>query len=431
MPMRRIDETHEPGHPSKIQGERTFPLWHTACSGVDMLFGSLQALNLDIVCGGADDDGGGGGDGGGEPVMDVAPEPAQEAPEAPAAPVEPYNAPVDEVPNYTAPEATPDAAQDPGVGAFGANPALETGAPAAAPAGPEFPPVQAFDDVPPRADAPDAVPTAAPVDPEAALRALPLPDAPLAPPTAADLGTPPAPSTFSELDRFNYQADIAQNYRDLASPPELFQGTRGDCFNVAGINALTARDPDGVLGLAQPTRREGIWGVTTLNPDGQPNHVYTHDGRISTGGDRSQDRGLAGATTSDPQLQAVYNATSLLYHPGQPGGNPAYAMERLGADARGYNDPTAAITDYQNGGAAVLGTMSDRQLQAMDPATRQAFEGAGLVPGHAYQVASVLRHPDGRDYAVLSNPWGREHPQPVPVSDLNRYFNSGFSGRTR
>lgn len=262
-----------------------------------------------------------------------------------------------------------------------------------------------------------------PIDPVQAINSMvPLPEYPTEAPYIEPSGTPAQPS-------FEAQVDIAQHYQDLASPSELQQGQRGDCFNVAALNVLNAENPGYLQSLTQETRREGIYNVSTLDRQGNPHDVYVRDTPIRNG-----------ATTDDPALQSVYNATSLLYHPGKPGGSPADAMERVGADA-GQMSPLDAVAAHQNGeGGAVLGTWDQRSLANADPSVQQGFRDANLYDGHAYQVASVIRNEsDGRDYAVLRNPWqsgtpenpGSVHPRPIPVEDLDKYFSSGFAGTTR
>jgi hypothetical protein len=270
-------------------------------------------------------------------------------------------------------------------------------------------------------------PTAA-IDPVAAINQMvPLPEYPPAPPTLDDIHGPIAGGP-SGRDTFNAWVDIAQNYQDTASPPELWQARRNDCFNVASLNALTARNPDEVLSLATETRRDGVWDVATMNRAGNEQHVYVNDTPLIRGG----------ADGNDPALVAIYNGTSQLYHPGRPGGYPDDAMQRVFAQTD-VTTPELAALRYRDttDTAAVLGTLSPRQL---DDATRQAYADANLHPFHAYQVAGVFTNPDdGRDYAVLRNPWGYNadpaaqpgqsvHPQPIPLSDLNRLFATGTNG---
>lgn len=263
-----------------------------------------------------------------------------------------------------------------------------------------------------------------PIDPEQAIQSMvPMPEMPEAPHFDAPTHTSAGPSAD---EMFRTRVDIAQNYADLASPSELHQGARGDCFNVAALNVLNAENPDYIHQLAQETRREGIYNVGTLDRQGNEHDVYVRDTPI---------RG--GATTDDSHLQAVYNATSLLYHPGRPGGDPGDAMERVGASTS-YLSPTDAALAYQNGdGAAILSTPN---LTRATPEAQQALRDVGLYDNHAYQMAAVIHNDaDGRDYAVLRNPWGsgtpdnpgNVHPAPIPVEDLHRYFASGVVGTTR
>lgn len=265
-----------------------------------------------------------------------------------------------------------------------------------------------------------------PIDPEQAIRSMvPMPEMPGVPhidaPTAAQQAAGP-----TAADIFHTRVDIAQNYADLASPSELHQGARGDCFNVAALNALNNENPDYIHQLAQESRRDHIYNVATLDRQGNEHDVYVRDTAI---------RG--GATTDDPHLQAVYNATSLLYHPGRPGGDPGDAMERVGASTS-YVTPSEAALAYQRGeGAAIIGTPNLTHASAAD---QQALRDVNLYDNHAYQVASVIHNDaDGRDYAVLRNPWGagtpdnpgNVHPAPIPVDELDRYFTSGVVGTTR
>jgi hypothetical protein len=260
------------------------------------------------------------------------------------------------------------------------------------------------------------------IDPEQAIQSMvPPPADPLPPPTAADFDHSTLLPGPTARERFDAQVDIAQHYADTASPPEVWQDARNDCFNVASINAMAAYDPDGVASLVSPTSRGDVVQVHTIDRDGNPRDVYVNPWPLQRGG----------ADGTDPDLLALYNGTTQLYHPGQPGGSALDAMQRLGADTYG-GSPNDIIDRYRNGeGGAVLGVPAAR---FMTPEQQQAVEDYGLHDWHVYQVASVIHNEDdGRDYAVLRNPWGygdgsSPHPAPIALDELPNVFGYGVIG---
>jgi hypothetical protein len=50
-----------------------------------------------------------------------------------------------------------------------------------------------------------------------------------------------------------------------------------------------------------------------------------------------------------------------------------------------------------------------------------------LHPNHAYTVTAVIQR-NGEPYVVLRNPWGNDHPEPIPFKDIPRYFPTYSSG---
>lgn len=281
-------------------------------------------------------------------------------------------------------------------------------------------------------------------DPNDQLASLPMPEMP----TQAPHIDPPTPEQLAQgpsaQQRFDAQVDIAQNYQDTASPSQLYQGGRNDCFNVAAINALNAHDPNGMQARVEPTNDPNVMRVFSENRMGDGDSTYVNPWQLQpVGSQRNAEPSYnfigqdlrGGAVSDDPSLQSIYNATTQRYHPSQPGGDPEDAMRRLGADT--YSGAPSEIAQmYRNGdGGAVIGTHPERTLT---PEQQQAYQQYNLQPWHAYQVSSVIRNDaDGRDYVVLTNPHAPyvdgspRHPRPIPVEEADRLFAGGTIGRLR
>lgn len=190
----------------------------------------------------------------------------------------------------------------------------------------------------------------------------------------------------------------------------LRQADRADCFNVAATESLWEAHPEEMKSLVTPTAKEGVADVLTYDREGQPVHEYVQTDSIRSG---------AVAVGADPDMQTAYNATSLLYHPGKSGGSTGDAMERYGATVT--NDYASSTVDRftDEGGAAVIGTpegLPDRPYN--------------LHGWHAYIVKGTYTDVrDGREHVILKNPWGRDHPLPVPRAEVDDIFDGGSHGQ--
>ncbi|MBK6697603.1 MAG: hypothetical protein IPG50_36280 [Myxococcales bacterium] len=226
------------------------------------------------------------------------------------------------------------------------------------------------------------------------------------------------------------QADIAANYRDLASPA-LEQGPIGDCTVVSAINAL-AQTPEGLAFLDSLVTElaPGIYGVSLRDPYGNPVTV-----QVAMEGARP---GLVGATGSIA-LAAIERAigavqtTALELDPLGPiaiGSPPTAAMQALGLENVVDALPSDVVTSFaESKGSAVVAAVATAPVDD-NPAYAAALAEYGLTPNHQYSVATTYTDPvTGGLMAVLSNPWGVDHPTAVPVDQMDALFSSATWGR--
>ncbi|MBK6693651.1 MAG: hypothetical protein IPG50_15805 [Myxococcales bacterium] len=262
----------------------------------------------------------------------------------------------------------------------------------------------------PAAAAPSAssgeTPAAAPIDPEAAIRAMvPTPEVPAPVQFTPEDLRGAGPGT-TERERTLARADMALNHEDPASPPRVYQNDIGNCGVIATLNA-TARTPAGqeylrgLEGAPQPAPGQGANGDETL-------------------------RGLEASTGY------------------QEGLNSAQVFDHLGLGAR---DTSArqAVVDYQRDPSQPTTVTSHAAYDWNDQHS--------IYGNHVYEVAGHYRHPEtGETMVLLRNPHGASisadtphgqerslHPRTqhtdgqyypgVPISQMNRYFGVGTRGR--
>jgi hypothetical protein len=69
-------------------------------------------------------------------------------------------------------------------------------------------------------------------------------------------------------------------------------------------------------------------------------------------------------------------------------------------------------------------------LEIATPDQASAQREFHILPDHAYQVAAVIHNDaDGLDYGVVRDPFGFDHPSPIPLSRVNDPFLFGQIAR--
>lgn len=210
----------------------------------------------------------------------------------------------------------------------------------------------------------------------------------------------------------------------------------GDCYFVSSVASLARTDP------------QAIRDMITENRDADDN-VTSYTVRFN-----QRDGGLLGTGLFSGNEQVSYNVlpSELIANGSAPADNgevwvnvleAAYAkhvgsVEELG-NGGNAQDALYALTgreadsfspggdysfedlqsDFNNNRNVVLDTKSDGQ----DPKKKVQGSPYNLVTSHSYTLENVYTDSNGRQMVQLRNPWGYDHPQPIPFEELGRYFS--------
>ncbi|MBK6697624.1 MAG: hypothetical protein IPG50_36385 [Myxococcales bacterium] len=228
------------------------------------------------------------------------------------------------------------------------------------------------------------------------------------------------PRELSAEEQFAIQVDLLQHHQDLASPALLNQGQIGDCFVVSTLNTI-AHTPEGMayLNSLVTPQGDGAYHVTLFGADGQPTTVL-----VAMDPNGPYGSGASG----DPTLAILERAIGTMHGPFDSmgaydsianGGRPYEAMNDLGLFAQPLE--ASAALGYTPDGVDVLvvGTRPDAP----------GLADFGLVGSHAYSVVGSLSDPStGEMMLILQNPWGGEHPSPIPASQVDSLFGYASHG---
>jgi hypothetical protein len=230
---------------------------------------------------------------------------------------------------------------------------------------------------------------------------------------------------------------------DLRGADTVRQGEISDCYLIAAANSIADRSPEL---LESAVRDEGDHATVRLYDDGVPTDI-TVDKQLPTNGDHEPSFATPGGDSESigpGLLEKAFAANrgngeyfndpddgrSALTggNHGIEGGYPADALEILsGVPAeRGWPEDMTPqeITDVCGGDSPAVASSypvlgpNHPAFDAATEAERQDLRDQyGVVDEHAYSVVGV-----SDDGVVLSNPWGLDHPDPVPVGDFQKLF---------
>lgn len=195
------------------------------------------------------------------------------------------------------------------------------------------------------------------------------------------------------------------------------QGNLGDCFLIASICAVSRDSPSRLRGMVELTE-SGQVTVHARDNVGLENSIPSGGGGgNNTAGDiygYSDD-----GSTLVPLIEKAYAKQIGGYQALANGGDPADALRWLtGQSAR--TRPISELADVEitrlaKGGSYAVA--STRIVGPTDP--RKAIESLYRVHGgHAYTVAGI----DSTGRILLHNPWGFDHPEPMPLPEFRVLF---------
>jgi hypothetical protein len=253
------------------------------------------------------------------------------------------------------------------------------------------------------------------------------------------------------------------------APGQVMQGAIGDCGMIATIRAVARRFPDAIKNavtenpdgsvtvrlhettvsddgkFTEPTgriielRMEPDLPVKPNNP-GSPAFANVRRGKALWGG--LLEKGVAGVDKTWSDARASLNAKWFPkfaddrgYARLNRGSFPSMRAELLtqltGERARtvsGSNVTECARIWKQllDEGKPVIGASLSDTLRAKRGGEPNAYD---LVSSHVHEIVDVIEGPNGfKDgYVVLSNPWGRKDPQPIPIWEMGKYLSGTVS----
>lgn len=223
---------------------------------------------------------------------------------------------------------------------------------------------------------------------------------------SADSGTT-APSEVSPepelVGGHQYQPVSGRLFGDSLSVETPMQGELGDCYLIAGIAAVAATQPSILRdGFGQSDGETTFLGVKV--------------------GDNVPDRGATAIDGSDwvalvEKAYAIQNGG----YPSIQGGVASDAIQWL-TNRPGRISFTSDLSDSQllsmcrGGHPWVSSSLSPQSAQT--PALQDLLDRYGVFAGHAYTVTGL----DGSGRVTLRNPWGFDHPAPLPIHVFRQIF---------
>ncbi|MBX9403253.1 hypothetical protein K4L06_18230 [Lysobacter sp. BMK333-48F3] len=232
----------------------------------------------------------------------------------------------------------------------------------------------------------------------------------------------------------------AVDYDDIA------QGGLNDCYVVAGIGAVAAKNPelvknavrdngDGTYTVTFYEKDNGFLGIPGFFGGGEYKKVEIKvDGNFSDksangSGDFVNGKGEK-AEIWPKIVEKAYAQYKGGYDAINHGGNSAEIMSLLtGHDADQIDTDDYSFEDLKSdldgGKAVVLGTPDDFKGVNKDVATKH-----GLVDWHVYTVVGV-KEENGQRYVEVYNPHGTEGVKKIPFDEAMDSFSYGVSSATK
>jgi hypothetical protein len=240
---------------------------------------------------------------------------------------------------------------------------------------------------------------------------------------SAEAERPPEPPLTSEVAEYADASDrpVEGSRRGIDT---LDQGQLNNCYFVASVNAIAHRDPEWVGRVVQQNAQGDV--VVDLGerrpmaptlphaenaavpPQNEWGDVYGHAPDGSTGG---------------AYLEKWFAEREGGYEKINAGRWPRETLAAL-TEREAYHRPVSSLHDTDLSrvlGPECAAVASSRDFR-FDPDLKDLARKYGLprINAHAYAVQGL----DDQDRVVLRNPWGVQHPRPVPRRDFRELFSS-------
>lgn len=222
---------------------------------------------------------------------------------------------------------------------------------------------------------------------------------------------------------------------DAVDYNDVNQGNFGDCYLMASLAAIARDDPQAIRNMVKENRdadgnltsytvtfqqKEG--GFLGIGDHYEPVEVTVDPSEVLTDGANPADNGEIWVKVIEAAFAEHRGGVDKIKN----GGNPSNTMEILtGNESRTYDtDPgwfgdsysfDSLKTDFANGEEIVLSSRGNSK--------KHELAGYGVHGDHAYMVENVYTDSEGRQMVQLYNPWGHDHPKPIPFNEISKYFS--------
>lgn len=215
---------------------------------------------------------------------------------------------------------------------------------------------------------------------------------------------------------------------------DVKQGSLGDCYWIAGMAAVAQANPEAIRKIIKENG-DGTYDVT-LRWNGRPKTVKV-DGQFPTRGSGGMAYAEVGDTVGGkselwPALlekawAVLNNGASKPGYEQIEGGHPGEAVEAITGKASTDFDPRtmseARILSVVNAAldkkqALTCATLADEDVTND---LKKDFDKYGFYANHCYTFYEV--DVDGGTLK-LRNPWGSDHPSPIPVDVFKKCFDT-------
>jgi hypothetical protein len=219
---------------------------------------------------------------------------------------------------------------------------------------------------------------------------------------------------------------------------DIKQGQLNDCYVMSGTGAIARQDPNAIQNAIREnkddkgnvtsytvTLYQKRTGISGFFQGGYEKKEYTVDATFPNGGKHAGpgDTDAKGNQEIWPLvIEKAYGQSKGGYDAINQGGNAGDVMTALtGRDTQHISPGNYSFEQMQKdlkAGSVTAGTPDDKTVAKKGPL------GFGLHSWHSYVVTGTYTDKDGKQMVQLYNPWGSDHPKPMPFEEFKKNFNS-------
>ena len=214
---------------------------------------------------------------------------------------------------------------------------------------------------------------------------------------------------------------------------DIRQVSCGDCYFLAPLGALAQRNPNAIKNMIH--NGDGTYTVTLYKNNNGIRNLWGLSGnsykaeQLTVNADAVKQFTKQEGKVTDPKdcKQVIWPAVI----------EAAYAKMNGGANVcgGGYRKPALEtltghdVQTYSPSNANELNNLksqfdSGKLIVVSTPKKLPASNNYDLYSGHSYTVTNVYTDPaNGKVYVKLNNPWGKDHPGKIPLSELKNVSN--------